>query len=738
MHGLTPLIYELILPLSKLPQSVSIINLKLILFDGGIVLCYKAKGAVMKINRALMCRLVVVLCLLVLEPLACKKNRLVIDVAQEQEFAQKSGDVFIHEYMEREVDDWRGWGWSKLKEGGNRLAVFPSSRLRFIAESRVSLHLFCGCQPYSSDDVAATSIRVELNNNEIALVELEDGINNFLDILLPAENIKRGNNWIEFFYVVGDGISQIEPLSPEGKRKFSLVVNELILSSHPDFNFAEKYIQSQQSLKQNLNTGTIIQKVPSALDFYLDIPEQSSIEGSCTFYPANSDISSGVDPNLEISVQRPGGKEEIIHTHSFGKQIGPINLDSPLSVSGVAKLRLKAGNEKDAGLLMGFLVWNKVHIVGQNKKKVAVVSPEALSKYQDVFADKNILFVIFDAARADHFSSYGYSRPTTPNTDKFAQTSTVFTNAYSEAISTRCSMGTLFTGFPLTVTSLTKVTSGLPRELTTLAQHFQSHGFKTTGYTGIGNVASVFRFDRGFDQYFELYKEEDFYRKSQQYLPYVIPWLEANKNKKFFLYIHFKEPHAVYKPLPPFLGKFSGDYKDKVDLTEYHEMGHELSAQQVEYIRACYDENLASADSAFGEILAKLDDLDLDEKTIVILSADHGDLLGENGRLFGHGDYFGEGVMHIPLFIRIPPQDKLEVPGKIDALVKLSDLFATLADGYGFDVPWDLIGGKSLLPVVSGALQEVNPFVVVEKRDRKGFCFRTKRYKLIFWNDAPT
>lgn len=621
--------------------------------------------------------------------------------------------------MEREVDDWRGWGWSKLNQEGNRLAAFPSSRLRFIAEDAIPLHLFCVCQPFSRDDVTAKSIRIELNNNELATVELEEGINRFLDILVPAEKIKRGNNWVEFFYFLGDGKSQIEPLSPEEKRKFSLVVNKLILSSHPDFNFADKYIQLQRSLKPDLEAWTIVQKVPSAMDFYLDIPEKSFIEASGTFYPANSDIPAGDEPSLEISVQKPGEKETIIHTSSLREEMSQINLDSRLSVSGVAKLRLKAGNEKDTGSLMGFVVWDGVRVVGQGSKKEAIVSSNVLSRYRDMFAGKNIVFVIFDAARADHFSSYGYFRPTTPNTDKFAQNSTVFANAFSEAISTRCSIGTLFTGYPLTVTSLTKVTSGIPRELTTLAQHFQSHGFKTAGYTGIGNIASVFRFDRGFDQYFELYKEEDFYRKSQQYLPYVIPWLEANKDKKFFLYIHFKEPHAVYKPLPPFLGMFSGDYKETVDLTEYHEMGQELSVQQVEYIGACYDENLASVDSVFGEILEKLDDLDLDEKTIVILTADHGDLLGENGRLFGHGDYFGEGVMHIPLFIRIPPQLRLDVPEKIDAIVKLSDLFATLADGYGFDVPWDLIGGKSLLPVVSGAVQEVNPFVVVEKETGK-------------------
>ena len=698
----------------------------------------KQKVVEVKKNRTVIFRSIVGLCLLVFGLSGCKKNSLLVDLVQEKEFAQKMGDVFIHEYITQEVDDWRGWGWSQLKQEGDRFATYPSSRLRFVAEDLIPLHLFCACRPFTGDDVAAKSIRIELNDQKLDTVELDEENNQFFDILLPAEKIKRGNNWIELFYVVDDGENQIAPLSPEGKRKFSLVVQKLILSSHPDFTFADNYIRTQRHLKPDLDTATLVQKVPGAVDFYIDIPEKSYFVARCNFYPSNFDISAGVELDLEISVQEPGKNEEIFHSQPLSGEKSQINLDSPLSVSGVARLRLKAGNEIDTGTLLGFLVWDDMRLVGQKKMKESVVSPGVHSRFQDMFADRNVVFVIFDAARADHFSSYGHFRPTTPNTDKFAQNSTIFTSAYSEAISTRCSMGTLFTGFPITVTSLTKVTSGIPRELTTIAQHFQSQGFKTTGYTGIGNVASVFRFDRGFDQYFELYKEKDFYRKSQQYLPYVIPWLEANRDKKFFLYIHFKEPHAVYKPLPPFLGMFSGDFEETVDLTEYHEMGQTLSMQQVEYIRACYDENLASADSAFGEILNKLNDLGLDQKTIVILTADHGDLLGENGRKFGHGDYFGEGVMHIPLFIRFPSQDKLGVPGKIDALVKLSDLFATLADGYGFDVPWDLIGGKSLLPLVVGGEQEINPFVVVEKRDRKGFCIRTKSHKLILWNDAPT
>jgi len=691
----------------------------------------------MEMKRAVKFRLTLcgVLILLILS--ACRESQVLYDLIQEHEFAQTAGLLFVHDYMTDEDDDWRGWGWSRLRKEGIRLATYPSSRLRFVAEEKTPLHLFCLCKPYEEDNAAAQSIRVLLNEKELATVDLEQGVSRLVHIVLPEEKIKRGNNWVEFFYVIDHENIPEETTPPDEKRTFSVVVSELFLSSHPDLRYSKEYLRLRQSLKPAMKQGSIVQKVPSTMDFYLHIPDKAIFEASGHFYPSEPGLHPEQNIDLTVSIRAQEKEEAIIHYKLISGEKSRISLDFPVPETGVSRLRLKAGDEADAGSLKGFLVWDNLQVTGGGKKREAAVSQSAISSYRDVFADHNLVLIIFDAARADHFSTYGYFRPTTPQTDKFASNSIRFTGAYSEAISTRCSMGTLFTGFPLTVTSLTEVTSGLPRELTTLAQLFRSRGFKTTGYTGIGNVASVFRFDRGFDQYFELYKEDGFYRKSQQYLPYVLAWLEANKDRKFFLYIHFKEPHAVYSPLPPFLGMFSGEYEETVDLTAYHDKGKELSPQQVEYIRACYDENLASVDSAFGVVMDKLGDLGLDKNTIVILTADHGDMLGENGRLFGHGDYFGEGVTHIPLFIRFSHREGLDFPERVDSLVKLSDVFATLADVYGFDVPWDMLGGKSLLPVISGAVKEANPFVVVEKRDRTGFCMRTKSHKLIFWEDAP-
>jgi arylsulfatase A-like enzyme len=268
---------------------------------------------------------------------------------------------------------------------------------------------------------------------------------------------------------------------------------------------------------------------------------------------------------------------------------------------------------------------------------------------------------------------------------------------------------------------------------------FQQKNIKTAGFAGVGNVSSSFGFDRGFDQYFELYREEEFYRKSQEYLPYVIPWLESNKDNRFFLYVHFKEPHAAYVPLPPFKGMFSDAYEEKVNLSVHlNDISEDFTEGQIEYVRAGYDENLASVDSVVGEIFEKMRSMGMMDESIIIVTADHGELMGEKDKIFGHGGYFGEGGMHIPLLIRFPQSDIFKFPERIDALVKTSDLFVTLADIHQFDIQNDLLSGRSLLPLIQKPKMEINPYMVTEKRGTRGYCYRTKQHKLIYWmENAP-
>ena len=471
------------------------------------------------------------------------------------------------------------------------------------------------------------------------------------------------------------------------------------------------------------------------IDFYFDLPDKCIFEAQYKYHPSSHFDTQNNNLKLKVSVQKPDKREQIVYQALLDKDA--VNKKFKIDLAeekGVTRIRLWAGNIENNNNLAGYLSWSKASLLKKGKeKKKRENSKRDLKKLRQFISDKNTIVIILDAARADHFSLYGYFRQTTPNIDKFAREATVFFNAFSESLSTRCSIGTLFTGFPLSVTSLIQLKSRLPERLVSIAELFKINKFKTTGFTGVGNIGSAFSFDKGFDEYFELYKEKEFYRKSQEYLPYLFPWLESNKRKKFFLYIHFKEPHAIYIPLPPFQGMFSQDFDKKVDLTKIKFIGPELTDEEIEYVRACYDENLASADSAFGDLIKKIKKLGLLEESIIIVTADHGELLGEHGGLFSHGSYFGEGGIHIPLIIRFPEDTPVNIIEKSEALVKTSDIFATLADIYQFKIPQELISGNSLLPLVLGADKVVNSHVIIEKREGSSYCYRSKKYKLNYW-----
>lgn len=669
---------------------------------------------------------------------ACQTQQAVYDLRDEALYAQEEGGIFAVDLLKPEGDSYVMGGWSTVRIDGTRLGVYPVSRINIPVFKKEPLYLFFKCEPFARDRIPAEGFRFQMRNKTISQVELAPAGESLIKITLVPHFLELGDNILQIYHVLDEEIER--NISQENKKRIrTTVFYEMMLSSHADYAMTKKFVETKE-LIDSKRSDTLIQKVPSTLDYNLDLPADARFSANFEFLAANP--SEPAPPiQVTISLKNQGREEEIIFQAPLAKDKteGEIRINFPVE-RGITRLRLKAGEGEDRDSFKGLLVWNKASVVMRPEKKTP--QPEVdknFLEWKRSLADKNTVIIILDAARADHFSSYGYFRPTTPNLDKFAEEAILFTHVFSEALTTRCSIGTLFTGFPLTVLSLYSIWSKLPNELTTLAQMYQQKNFKTAGFAGVGNISSTFGFDRGFDQYFELYREKEFHRKSQEYLPYLIPWLESNRDNRFFLYVHFKEPHAHYVPLPPFKGMFSDSYEEKVDLSVHlNDISEDFTEGQIEYVRAGYDENLASVDSVVGEIIEKMRSLNLLDESIVIVTADHGELMGENDKIFGHGGYFGEGGMHIPLLIRFPKNDKMEFPDKINALVKTSDMFVTLSDIHDFDIQRDLLSGKSLLPLIPEPGMEINPYMVTEKRGTLGYCCRTKQHKLIYWmENAP-
>lgn len=668
----------------------------------------------------------------------CRVQQTVFDLKKEAVYALEQGGIFAVDLLEAEGESYVMGGWSVVRIDKTRLGVYPISRIKIPVFKKEPLYLFFKCEPFARDQIPANGFHFRIKNKTVAQVELEPNIENLVKISLPPDTLELGDNILKIHHVLDEEIEG-NIIQEEKMRIRTAVFYEMMLSSHPDYDMTKRFVEVKQRLDSK-DSDILIQKIPSSLDYYLELPANSRLDADYEFIAANFLDQQPPIP-MTIFLQEQGREEEIIHQASLGgdKTTGRMQIDLPAETS-ISRLIIKAGEGERLDSFAGLLIWKKASVVMRPEKKLKQArEDENFQKWKQSLSDKNAIIIILDAARAGHFSSYGYFRPTTPNLDKFAEEAVLFTHAYSEALTTRCSIGTLFTGFPLTVLSLYGITSKIPEELTTLAQMFQQKRIKTTGFAGVANVSSSFGFDRGFDQYFELYRVEEFYRKSQEYLPYLIPWLESNKDNHFFLYVHFKEPHAAYVPLPPFKGMFSDAYEEKVSLSVHlNDIAEDLTAAQIEYIRAGYDENLASVDSVVGDIFEKMRMLGVLDESIIIVTADHGELLGEKDKIFGHGGYFGEGGMHIPLLIRFPKSDIVKLPDKIDALVKTSDLFVTLADIHDFDIQNDLLSGKSLLPLIQELKTEINPYMVTEKRGTPGYCYRTKQHKLIYWmENAP-
>jgi len=672
--------------------------------------------------------------LILLSCISCNKHEPAFNLSGELEYAHQKGDIFALDYMAEEADDLLARGWTKVRHNAFRLGTYPLSKFKFNISERRPLYLFFSYSQDKQIQYPAEKLLIKINKKDLTHIDLEKEAINNIRVPISYEFVENGENTLEIYYTNDQKPEEKPSSSQKKKREFSLRFNELLISSHNDLSFTKQFLNEKASLLVKDKDG-FVQKVPSVIDFYFDLPDNCIFEAQYQYNPSSHFVTQNDNLKLKVSIQKPDTKEQIVYQSLLDKDA--VNKKFKIGLTegkGVTRIRLQAGNITNNNNLAGYLSWSKASLLKKGKeKKKRENNTRDLKKLRQFISDKNTIVIILDAARADHFSLNGYFRETTPNIDKFAQGATVFFNAFSESLSTRCSIGTLFTGFPLSVTSLIKLRSRLPEKLVSIAELFKINKFKTTGFTGVGNIGSAFSFDKGFDEYFELYKEKEFYRKSQEYLPYLFPWLESNKRKKFFLYIHFKEPHAFYIPLPPFQGMFSQYFDKKVDLTKIKFVGPEMTDEEIEYVRACYDENLASVDSVFGDLMQKIKELGLLEESIIIVTADHGELLGEHGGLFSHGSYFWEGGIHIPLIIRFPEDTPVSIIEKSESLVKISDIFATLADIYQFKIPKELISGKSLLPLVLGADKEVNSQVIVEKREAPDYCYRTRKYKLYYW-----
>jgi len=378
----------------------------------------------------------------------------------------------------------------------------------------------------------------------------------------------------------------------------------------------------------------------------------------------------------------------------------------------------------------------------------------------------NVLLITVDTLRPDHLGCLGYPRNTSPHLDGLARRGVVFRTAITAA-------GRTVQSFPSILTGVYPPVHGLRHEgqsyeilkgRLTLTRALRDGGYDTFAVTKGLNV--------GLHRDFELY-DPDVYldpEGKKVYLPTrddreatqkAIHWLRrrGSTRRPFFLWMRYDAPHWPYQAPPPFTEMFDPEYRGPHTFNSGQDPDPRrgdiifgltrLPPREVEHAVAHYDGEVAYADRAVGDLLKALDEMGQTSRTLVVVTSDHGEGLGEHDYFFEHGAYLYDPVVRVPLIVvapgRLPEGRVVETQGRT------IDIMPTVLDLIGLAIPPGL-QGVSLVPWARGSVNGPGPLAYCEsgrnyfKENPRQFVdgiagkwrmLRSDRFKLILIPKEP-
>jgi len=306
----------------------------------------------------------------------------------------------------------------------------------------------------------------------------------------------------------------------------------------------------------------------------------------------------------------------------------------------------------------------------------------------------SVLLVVLDTVRADHCSACGYGLPTTPRLERLAAEGLLFEHARAVAPWTLPSHASLFTGKLPRQHGCHWEHRWLADSQETIAETLRDHGFDTFGVTTNPNASSLYHLDQGFSTFVETWRLREAHRglsDSAIACAEVRGWLSGHDPERpFFVFVNLADAHLPYAPAAPwdeFFGK-PDDHARRLasrgDLLQAV-MGGEESVRPEDRagLSALYDGEIRSADARLGELVDLLDELELAEDTLIIVTSDHGEQLGEEGRV-DHQLSLDEALLRVPLVVRHRRRVR---PARVREPVALTDVKGWLDDVAAGRVP---------------------------------------------------
>lgn len=316
----------------------------------------------------------------------------------------------------------------------------------------------------------------------------------------------------------------------------------------------------------------------------------------------------------------------------------------------------------------------------------------------------NIVLIVVDTLRFDRTTPYGHSRDTTPEIQALlAEPGAVVQNAYAQAPWTLPSMVSLMTGrHPGELIDAELETMEVPPEVESLAEVVGASGYETAAFVANPVLQEWNGFARGFKTFYSPPARVDSLRlhAGDELQGRVLRWLRVYQNRRFFLYVHYLDPHDPYVNPDMMDGRsrYDPDYPGPLTGASVHGVYTGRTSlkdpgRDVEYLRGLYDQEVQYVDRHIGELLRSLAPAVL-SNTLVVLTADHGEELFDH-QGWKHGESLYEEQVHVPLLLRW--DGRIPAGARPRETVELVDLWPTLVAASGGEVP-DTAGGVNLLP----------------------------------------
>ncbi len=296
---------------------------------------------------------------------------------------------------------------------------------------------------------------------------------------------------------------------------------------------------------------------------------------------------------------------------------------------------------------------------------------------------QNLLLITLDTTRADRLGCYGYKPAETPALDSLAARGTLFEDALAQVPLTTPSHCSIMTGrYPREHGVRDNGANALGLSHPTLAGIFKEHGYDTAAFVASFVLDSRFGLERGFDTYSDDMGETAFKTQPLEWqqpanvvTDRALAWLKGEKDRPFFCWVHYYDPHQPYAPPPAF---------SKPNLEPY-------------------DGELAFIDSELKRLLDWFEAAKLTDRTLIVVVGDHGEAFGEHGEN-GHSNFVYDVNLHVPMFFAHPAV--IPAAKRLPAIVELVDIFPTVLDLFGFKPPAGLMSRSLAVGLAGGKLQD--------------------------------